>query len=158
MSEELFKENRLRLIAKQDVDALQKAHNSYGNSWRKRGGVGAFMMLARKWDRLENALRPMLYPASGSMAANIHETVPPWDIFKAMEVDRRPEGIIDDIRDLRRYLLLVESEMAPAAELPKDTQDLARGGPVTPGVPCIVGEAAQGQPDHRYTNQDGKKE
>jgi hypothetical protein len=26
----------------------------YDASWKKRGGVGAFMMLARKWDRLEN--------------------------------------------------------------------------------------------------------
>ena len=36
-----------------DVDALEKAEESYGNSWRQRGGVGAFMMLARKWDRID---------------------------------------------------------------------------------------------------------
>ena len=34
-----------------DAVALRKAQESYGDSWRIRGGVGAFMMLARKWDR-----------------------------------------------------------------------------------------------------------
>ena len=40
-------------VAKIDVEKLHKAEQSYGNSWKKRGGIGAFMMLARKWDRLE---------------------------------------------------------------------------------------------------------
>ena len=31
--------------------------------------------------------------------------------IKAIEKDSRPEGILDDIRDLRRYLLLVEQHM-----------------------------------------------
>ena len=38
-------------IAQKDLDALKRAEESYGNSWRRRGGVGAFMMLARKFDR-----------------------------------------------------------------------------------------------------------
>ncbi len=40
-------------VAKIDVEKLHKAEQSYGNSWKQRGGIGAFMMLARKWDRLE---------------------------------------------------------------------------------------------------------
>ena len=44
----------LEAIAKEDVLGLTKAQQSYGDSWKKRGGVGAFMMLARKWDRIEN--------------------------------------------------------------------------------------------------------
>jgi hypothetical protein len=78
-------------IVGDDVTELEEAHKHYGISWRKRGGVGAFMMLARKWDRLENKV----------VEFN-------WDIFIAMEDDQREEGILDDIRDLRRYLLLVE--------------------------------------------------
>ena len=35
-------------LAQEDVDKLEKAEKSYGDSWKKRGGVGAFMMLARK--------------------------------------------------------------------------------------------------------------
>jgi hypothetical protein len=80
----------------QDSIGLLAAHHHYGNSWKKRGGVGAFMMLARKWDRLEQLL----------------STKYNFDIFLAMDQDDRGEGIIDDIRDLRRYLLLVEAEAA----------------------------------------------
>jgi len=85
----------LQDLADDDVKGLQKAAKSYGNSWKKRGGVGAFMMLARKWDRLENQVEKHRY-----------------DIFEAIANDQCPEGIIDDIRDLRRYLLLVDEHMA----------------------------------------------
>ena len=81
-------------IASNDVTALEMAEKSYGNSWKKRGGVGAYMMLARKWDRLENQCKKHGY-----------------DIFLTAETDKREEGIIDDIQDLRRYLILVESEL-----------------------------------------------
>ena len=73
---------------------LHTAEQSYGDSWKQRGGVGAFMMLARKWDRLEKQTKKFK-----------------WDIFQAAHEDKRDEGIIDDIRDLRRYLLLVEAEI-----------------------------------------------
>lgn len=85
----------VRRVLDADLEELQLAEKSYGNSWKKRGGVGAFMMLARKWDRLENQV-------------NRHD----WDVFTAIKNDTRVEGILDDIKDLRRYLLLVESEMA----------------------------------------------
>lgn len=88
-----FKDN-LTSITSDDVTGLIIAGVSYGDSWKKRGGVGAFMMLARKMDRIELQVSKQGY-----------------DIFKAMREDTRPEGIIDDIRDLRRYLLLVEEEM-----------------------------------------------
>ena len=101
--------DHLEDVAAADVAALIKAEKSYGDSWKKRGGVGAFMMLARKWDRLENALRP----GDGDSTPLYQATAggPPWDIFAAVEKDERVEGIIDDIRDLRRYLLLVEAEL-----------------------------------------------
>ena len=78
-----------------DHVSLCKSDESYGDSWKKRGGVGAFMMLARKWDRIENQVKQG------------HE----YDVFQAIEKDTEPTGIIDDVRDLRRYLLLVEAEM-----------------------------------------------
>ena len=53
------------------------------------------MMLARKWDRIENQVKQG------------HE----YDVFQAIEKDTEPTGRIDDVRDLRRYLLLVEAEM-----------------------------------------------
>ena len=81
-------------VAQVDVTKLHMAEQSYGNSWKQRGGVGAFMMLARKWDRLEKQVNESNY-----------------DIFLAAEKDTRAEGILDDIQDLRRYLMLVEAEI-----------------------------------------------
>lgn len=78
----------------EDADKLELAEQSYGDSWKQRGGVGAFMMAARKWDRLEKQVTEHNY-----------------DIFAAMEADQRDEGILDDIRDLRRYLFLIDAEM-----------------------------------------------
>ena len=78
-------------IAQKDLDALKRAEESYGNSWRRRGGVGAFMMLARKFDRIEHQ-------------SEKHG----WDIFEAGEAFKGEAGLLDDIRDLRRYLILVE--------------------------------------------------
>jgi hypothetical protein len=88
---------RLEGIAQKDVAGLKKAAESYGPSWKQRGGVGAFMMLARKWDRMEQRLKKL----GGRV----------YDIFHGIATDDRGEGLIDDVRDLRRYLLLVEGEM-----------------------------------------------
>ncbi len=83
--------NLIQNLANIDVAKLKHAQESYGDSWRSRGGVGAFMMLARKWDRIENQVSKDGY-----------------DIFKTIYDDPSNSGILDDIRDLRRYLLLVE--------------------------------------------------
>ena len=85
---------RMLRIARNDVAKLKVAEKSYGVSWRKRGGMGAFMMLARKWDRIENQVKAENY-----------------DIFSSYEKDKRQEGLLDDIQDLRRYLLLVEEHI-----------------------------------------------
>ena len=85
---------KLISIASSDITSLEESQKSYGDSWKKRGGVGAYMMLSRKWDRLENQCKKHGY-----------------DIFLTAKEDNREEGIIDDIRDLRRYLTLVESEL-----------------------------------------------
>ena len=87
---------KLLTLAKGDVTTLEAKGAAYGDNWKRRGGVGAFMMLARKWDRIENVTKSFN-----------------WDIFSAAlsngEADA--EGVLDDIADLRRYLLLVESEV-----------------------------------------------
>ena len=86
--------NHIQQLADQDVDSLKESEKSYGDSWRSRGGVGAFMMLARKWDRIEN---PCIKDG--------------YDIFDTISKDPTNTGILDDIRDLRRYLILVENFM-----------------------------------------------
>lgn len=96
----------LQGVVDTDLEVVKRKDKEYGASWKKRGGIGAFMMLARKWDRLENALRPDV-----TGLARLSPKVPAWDIITAALVDSREEGILDDIRDLRRYLLLVEAEI-----------------------------------------------
>jgi len=95
--------NFIDLLANGDVTALEEAQKSYGDSWRKRGGVGAFMMLARKWDRIENQVGKNNY-----------------DVFKTIKDDLTDTGILDDIRDLRRYLLLVEAHVTSKPKQDKE--------------------------------------
>ena len=131
----------LETIGAEDAAGLKKAAESYGHSWKSRGGVGAFMMLARKWDRMQNRLtrgglsasdkemlalvaayftdfedqRPPGLPGTRAEVSNVItralQAFSAYDIFHAIASDRRAEGIIDDVRDLRRYLMLVEAEM-----------------------------------------------
>jgi len=87
----------LQGIANADVQKLQEKESVYRGSWKKRGGTGAFFVLARKWDALEQILSGDDYR---------------YDIFYGMMHDGEGDGtLIDQIQDLRRYLLLVEAEM-----------------------------------------------
>jgi predicted AlkP superfamily phosphohydrolase/phosphomutase len=86
-------------IAQNDLVSLIESEKSYGNSWKQRGGTGAFMMLARKFDRIEQ------------QAKSVN-----WDIFEASHSYPGEEGVLDDIGDLRRYLLLVEHHVRFAEE------------------------------------------
>tara|TARA_R110000764_G_scaffold118214_1_gene205699 strand:+ start:458 stop:790 length:333 start_codon:yes stop_codon:yes gene_type:complete len=94
----MSKWENMKEAAQSDLEALKKAETSYGDSWKRRGGVGAFMMLARKFDRVEHQ-------------AQKHG----WDIFEAGEVYVGDAGLLDDIRDLRRYLLLTEEHITSSA-------------------------------------------
>ena len=89
-------------IAQSDLLQRIEAEKSYGASWKQRGGTGAFMMLARKFDRIEKQSK------SGN-----------WDIFEAATVYNGEEGMLDDIGDLRRYLLLVEHYIRHNASSPE---------------------------------------
>ena len=92
---------KMELIADTDIAVLDAKRVEYGDSWKQRGGVGAFFAFVRKWDRIENKARKHKY-----------------DVFEACLHDHIPEdgnildeSYLDDIGDLRRFLLLVETEM-----------------------------------------------
>lgn len=91
----------MKELAEKDLQFLVKKDQTYGGSWRKRGGVGAFMMLARKWDRIENFAR---------------EHTSRYDIFDLIINSDDPEDILDDLKDLRNYLLLTESYVRKCLE------------------------------------------
>jgi hypothetical protein len=78
-------------LAQQDILSLIESEKSYGDSWKRRGGTGAFMMLARKFDRIEQQAESCNY-----------------DVFRAGDMFGGDDGLLDDIGDLRRYLFLVE--------------------------------------------------
>lgn len=128
----------IRELANADVDTLQRKNEEYGSSWRKRGGIGAFMMLARKWDRLETQCQDAGY-----------------DIFLRIKAELDAgivkDGILDDIRDLRAYLLLVESH----ATAPKCSDVAVQNRPMTVEDYGMVNElATEGEPGPGYVNQD----
>lgn len=103
-SENMNHMNHLEAVAAADVAHLQEKEKTYQGSWKKRGGVGAWMMACRKFDRLEGIL---------SQDTPVEKGGYNWDVFAAIKAD--PSGIdgcaLAEIRDLRRYLLLVEAEM-----------------------------------------------
>lgn len=81
-------------IATADAAALRAKALTYGDSWMRRGGVGAYMVAIRKADRIEHQCAARGY-----------------DVFAALRADGgAPDGLLDDIRDLRRYLMLWEAE------------------------------------------------
>ena len=96
-------------LAQQDILSLIESEKSYGDSWKRRGGTGAFMMLARKFDRIEQQAESCNY-----------------DIFEAGRRYDGENGLLDDIGDLRRYLFLVEHHIRysqPQVLLSADTPD-----------------------------------
>jgi hypothetical protein len=115
--------NHLEPICVVDVDEVTRKDISYGSSWKKRGGVGAFMMLARKWDRLEEMVKSKIYAedrfSTGSTGFG-------YDIFAAIKSTGgggEDGTVLAEVRDLRRYLLLVEAEMMQRGVVPAPAQE-----------------------------------
>lgn len=123
----------LQTVADEDVRQLQEKERTYEGSWKARGGVGCFMMLARKWDRIENMLKKPLVCGG--------RTVPAWDIFGYVKeqcgwfrdakgkpflgysYDIGKDGmLLAEVRDLRRYLLLVEAELMATGDVSKPSR------------------------------------
>jgi hypothetical protein len=86
-------DGHLEPLLRGDAVVIREKNAQYRDSWLKRGGVGAYMMLARKWDRIEVFL----------------QEVCDYDLFDAFECDGRDETVLDDVADLRRYLAIVEA-------------------------------------------------
>ena len=135
---------RLNEVVDGDTAHIIDKERTYRGSWKRRGGVGVFMMLARKWDRLENMLKGdmMVVQAKaeedtplgetlidGTTGDTVFQRVPEYDLMERIpEYDLferirhqvgdqpipkdAPDGtILAEIRDLRRYLILVEAEL-----------------------------------------------
>ena len=97
--------HRLNFITEELVKFVNDKDVQYGSSWRKRGGAGAFMVIARKWDRIEQVCETR-HPAK-------------YDIFDVFEADDRSETILDDCLDLVGYLLILVEHMIEIGHVTK---------------------------------------
>lgn len=87
----------LRAVADADIQHLEHKEKTYAGSWKKRGGSGAWLGgVARKIDRLETMLPEHDYDIFGAISA-----LPGGEDGSALA----------EVRDMRRYLLLIEAEM-----------------------------------------------
>jgi hypothetical protein len=82
---------------------------SYRGSWQKREGIGAFMMLARKADRLLPIIEAI--KENWEKIEN-HAREQNYDVFKVWEACQlQCDSELNDIHDLWGYLTLVITEM-----------------------------------------------
>lgn len=116
----------LNTVTKADVEYVATKDAQYDASWKKRGGRGAWFTIVRPWDRLESMLK-RLYADDVFFGLN-HEGL------------TGPDGsLIACVRDLRRYLLLLECEMMEQEEQrknaprPLSTASFVAGGAGTAG-------------------------
>ena len=127
-------ERRLRALLERDLKSLMQKERDYGRSWMRRGGIGAYMVSVRKFDRIEKAIE--------------REGEGQYDIFARIKQDSREEGILDDIRDYRAYLLLIEEELMYRGAIPdvlprvSDMQkDMVKGSTMSLGSDGVIGYA-----------------
>ena len=126
---------RWQQIGEADAQHLLAKEASYQGSWKKRGGIGAFMMLARKWDRLENY-------AEGES----------YDIF-SRNIDHH--ALMEELGDLRRYLILVEDHLRVRL-LRELAADVSSDSPVSMSnyPDQQVAEVVGAEPGSTYINPD----
>lgn len=111
-----------------DLAKLRKAEESYGHSWISRGLRGAYFVMVRKIDRFENQMRQVNF-----------------DLPAALRAFPGKDGILDDIRDLRQYLFLIEAEIIAQDRL---TMSKARG--ITSDAPVFDHRGVEPNGDDRW--------
>jgi|HubBroStandDraft_6_1064221.scaffolds.fasta_scaffold682181_2 hypothetical protein len=130
MIEDFAYHDRLGEIAAEDVRYLKVKDRSYGGSWKAAGGRSAYFMLRRKMDRMIAMLSRPAVPAGfsleniagnlpndcrlpGDLVQHLRDSYTAEDIFAKIEEGPGGEDgtVLAEVRDLRRYLLLVEAYM-----------------------------------------------
>jgi hypothetical protein len=154
--EDRFRHHRyLADVAMEDVRYVTEKDRSYGASWKLSGGRSAWFMLKRKIDRMcemmrrpdgppgfEESLSSTLAGSDGNFSLSfeafrfLRDCMSAEDIFA--KIRQRPSGedgtVLAEVRDLRRYLLLVESEMMACGCLSPTTE----GDRMVPRKPVTV--------------------
>jgi hypothetical protein len=139
----------LQTVANEDVQFLIPRDIQYGASWKASGGRSAWFNLARKIDRLKELMRTPTPPpyfnfknvqdtidaitkgemlpgsleATAAIFTHLMNCYASEDVFQKIEADMsgRDGSVLAEIRDLRRYLLLVEAEIV--SRIPREIED-----------------------------------
>ena len=168
MNEDLFRHHAfLDMVAEEDIRFLKEKDRSYGASWKLAGGRSAWFMLRRKMDRMIQIMRrpdpPPNFHINPTLSGEDLTTREAVDYLKASylsedvfaKIEEDPSGkdgcVLAEIRDLRRYLLLVEAEMVSrGVVIPPVTEEelRARGSYLkdkavakAPSIPSSVAES-----------------
>lgn len=131
-------------VTTNDLFSVREKEATYQGSWKKRGGVGTFMMLARKWDRIEGILRR-------------RGLVGQYDIFTDLG-DGSDGTLLAEVRDLRRYLLLVEAEVEARANQDRSAllnETMQHAGQPAPGRRAWDRSVPRHDPVNPGTPEDG---
>jgi hypothetical protein len=140
----------LQVVADEDVRFILEREKIYKGSWKKSGGRSAWFMLVRKMDRLQEMMK--LKEHDDGSVPSPAEFKKEHDIFEQIKFD--PSGrdgtVLAEIRDLRRYLALVESEMM-ATGVVKDVEKNIPGTPYDGSHHSKYNELVS--PIIRYRNQ-----
>lgn len=109
----------LQSVANAGIALIKRKTQTYGSSWKDRGGRGAWYTLVRPMDRLQKIVED-------------HQ----GDIFAAVADGPGGEDgtALASIRDLRNYLVLVEAEMV-AQGVVSDPSSLQAGVLSRQGTP-----------------------
>jgi len=153
--------NFLDAVAIGDVQELRRKEATYQGSWKKGGGRNAWAMIQRKIDRLAVMMRrpdapdhfnmqnvddtiaalrrrdpvPGTLQATADMIQYLRDSYVAGNIFALIRSD--PTGAdgsaLAEVRDLRRYLVLVEAEMMARGVVPPPARPLETKITVTVG-------------------------
>lgn len=105
----------LKVVCDEDIKFIKEREKLYKSSWKRSGGRSGWFMILRKIDRLQEMMkyRPPEGHFEGVAKLRLDAALNADDIFK--KIEENPSGndatVLSEIRDLRRYLCMVEAEM-----------------------------------------------
>ena len=104
--------DNLEHVALAGVELIHRKTETYGDSWKRRGGAGAWFTTVRPWDRLEG----IVARHEGNVLAAI-----------AADLTGADGSALACVRDIRNYLTLIEAEALSLAQSGGKDMPLADG-------------------------------
>jgi len=132
--------NFIDRVTAEDCSVLRTKETTYQGSWKRAGGRSAWFMMRRNMDRLVTMLAPPARPENFEVTLSkipaftdkqyefLLRSFTSEDIFA--KIEEHPNGedgtVLACVRDLRRYLTLIEAEMVSRGAVPAPTTEYVR--------------------------------